>query len=103
MTSNIKYLLHNLRSAATHFFIAQESHGSEIMIKVADDLLVLSALLSHSDQLKLNSLIEKSVSAQKRHDLISLADTLNFEIHPFLESLQKNEATRECINKDPTN
>lgn len=88
MTSSAKKLLQNLRSAATHFLVAEESRGSELMVRIADDLMKLT--LSPSEQLELNSLIEQVVSAQKRHDLIGLADTLQYEIYSLVE---------KCIRK----
>lgn len=95
MTSSAKKLLQNLRSAATHFLVAEESRGSELMVRIADDLMKLT--LSPSEQLELNSLIEQVVSAQKRHDLIGLADTLQYEIYSLVENVLKNQPNKNHI------
>ncbi|EGM71392.1 hypothetical protein SOHN41_01126 [Shewanella sp. HN-41] len=50
--------------------------------------------LSPSEQLELNSLIEQVVSAQKRHDLIGLADTLQYEIYFLVENTLKNQPNK---------
>lgn len=85
MTVDVDNVLMDLRAAAKHFLLAEESFGAESMLQAIDRLIALSSQLSPQAQYTLNQLVGQAFAAQQRYDLIGLADYLNVELYDFIQ------------------
>ncbi|QYK10370.1 hypothetical protein [Shewanella mangrovisoli] len=97
MTICVDYILNDLRAAARHFLLAEESFGAEAMVKVIDGLIGLSSQLESQSQESLNQIISQVYAAQQRHDLIGLADYLNVELYEFVQQFDTCEKSNASI------